>query len=139
MDPIASIYNNTRGGGGVRIRIIGYWFVWDDSWSHLVYENDGRGKVISDPEQLADQLGSLSQVLLHELRAHDSQESGARVVGDGLGEQGLARSGLAVENDSLGGLDADVLVKLGVGEGELWGGGGGGERASGERMLEISS
>ncbi len=41
------------------------------------------------------------------------------MVGHGLGEEGLAGAGLAVQDDALGGLDADVLVQLRVGQGQL--------------------
>ena len=41
------------------------------------------------------------------------------MVGDCLGEERLSGTGGAVENDTLGGLDAHLLVELGVQKGKL--------------------
>lgn len=41
------------------------------------------------PEQLSDKLGSVTKVLLDELRPHHSQEGRRGLVGYGLGQQGL--------------------------------------------------
>ena len=85
----------------------------------LVDEDDGRGQVVGDAEHLPNELGAVSEVLLDELGTDDAEEGGAGLVGDGLGEEGLAGAGLAVQDDSLGGFDANVLVQLGVGQGQL--------------------
>ena len=60
-----------------------------------------------------------AKVLLDELAARDAQEARARAVGHGLGQQRLARAGLAVEDHALGRLDANVLVELRVRERQL--------------------
>ena len=67
----------------------------------LVDEHDRRRVLLSDAEQLANQLGSIAQVLLDELRTDDAQEGSARAVCHRLGQQGLAGAGLTVQDDSL--------------------------------------
>mmetsp|Transcript_15606 Transcript_15606/g.41971 ORF Transcript_15606/g.41971 Transcript_15606/m.41971 type:complete len:472 (-) Transcript_15606:253-1668(-) len=85
----------------------------------LVDKDEGRGHFLRYAEELADKLGSLAEVLLDELGADDAEKSGGGAVGDGLGEECLAGARNAVEDDALGGLDADVLVDFRVREGEL--------------------
>lgn len=45
--------------------------------------------LLGDPEQLSDELGPVTQVLLDKLGPHHSQEGGRGLVGDGLSQQGL--------------------------------------------------
>lgn len=64
-------------------------------------EDDGGRQLIGHPEQLADQLGPIAQVLLDELGTNHAQEGCAGAVGDRLGQQRLACARLPVQNDSL--------------------------------------
>ena len=64
-------------------------------------EHDGRRELVGDAEQLAHQLGPVAQVLLDELAADDAQEGGRRAVRNRLGQQRLARAGLAVQDHAL--------------------------------------
>ena len=90
---------------------------------YLVDEDDGGAEVVRDPEELPDELRSFAEVLLDKLGADYSEEGSGGVVGNGLGEKCLAGSRLAVKDDALGWLDADVLIQLGVGKGQLREGG----------------
>mmetsp|Transcript_385 Transcript_385/g.996 ORF Transcript_385/g.996 Transcript_385/m.996 type:complete len:285 (-) Transcript_385:792-1646(-) len=85
----------------------------------LVDEHDRRGELIRDPEELPHQLGAIPKVLLDELAPHHAEECRAGGVGHRLGQESLPRARLAVEDHALGGLDADVLIQLGMGEGQL--------------------
>lgn len=49
--------------------------------------------LLRHPEQLSDELGPVTQVLLDELGAHHSQEGRRGLVGNGLGQQGLTFRG----------------------------------------------
>mmetsp|Transcript_14690 Transcript_14690/g.41334 ORF Transcript_14690/g.41334 Transcript_14690/m.41334 type:complete len:292 (+) Transcript_14690:196-1071(+) len=81
---------------------------------NLVDEHNGGRQVIGDPEKLPHQLGPVSEVLLDELAAHDSEESSRSGVGDGLCKESLPCSRLAVKDHSLWRLYANVLVELRV-------------------------
>ena len=79
----------------------------------LVDEYDAGRLVLGELEQLADEPGAFSDVLLDELRSDHPDERRLSSVGDGLGHQRLTGSGGSDEKDSLGGLDSDLLVELG--------------------------
>ncbi|GIX62960.1 uncharacterized protein BcabD6B2_23950 [Babesia caballi] len=85
----------------------------------FVDEDDGRGVLLSDPEHLAHQLRPLAQVLLDQLRAHNTQERGRRLVRHRLGQQRFTRAGRPVQDDAFGRADPNVLVQLRVGQREL--------------------
>lgn len=85
----------------------------------LIDEDDTRGILLCNPEELPDELGSVSEVLLDELGSDDTKEGRRRLVGDGFREEGLSGSGHSVEDDSLGRSDTHLLVEFWVGEGEL--------------------
>jgi hypothetical protein len=85
----------------------------------LVDEHNRRRVLLCNPEQLTDELGPVAEVLLNELGADDAEERRGRLIRDGLREQRLTGSWNAVENNTLGRLDAHLLVELGVSEREL--------------------
>ena len=65
-------------------------------------DEDDRGLVLPCLlEELADSRGAEAGEHLDECRGALRVEVGARLVGDGLGEQGLARAGRSVEEDAL--------------------------------------
>lgn len=70
-------------------------------------------------EELANETGTVTEVLLDKLTSDYTQEGGRSLVGDCLGEQGLSGTGSTVENDTLGRLDTHLLVELGVQQGQL--------------------
>merc|ERR1719180_619234 len=57
---------------------------------NLINEDNGGTMFISHPEQLSHQLRTVSKVLLDQLTSNHSEEGCAGLVGDGLGQQGLA-------------------------------------------------
>ena len=46
--------------------------------------------LFGDAEEFSDELGSISQVLLDQFRSDHSEERRRRLVGHGLGQEGLA-------------------------------------------------
>ena len=56
---------------------------------------------------------------MDELRAGDAQEGCRGLVCDRLSEESLSGAGLSIQDHALGRPDADVLVQLRVGEGQL--------------------
>src|SRR5712664_2818790 len=104
---------------------------------HLVEEDDDwhvlGGLFLGLDEDLADLALGLSHVLVEELRALDVEEVAldllaaglgdllGEVVGDGLGDHGLAAAGGAVEEHALGGRELVLLVVVGVEVGQLHG------------------
>lgn len=68
----------------------------------------------SHDEQLTDHASALADVLLHQLRARDTNERALGVVGHSTREQSLAGAGRAVQNDTLGLSDTERLKQLGV-------------------------
>ena len=70
-------------------------------------------------EKLADHATTLSNVLLHELGAGDTDELAVRVVRDSTCEEGLTRTRWAVQKDTLRLGDTERLEKLWVLDGEL--------------------
>eukprot|EP00760_Papus_ankaliazontas_P002325 PhM_4_TR10948/c1_g5_i1/m.88486 len=85
----------------------------------LVDEHNRGTVLLRDAEDLAHELGAVAEVLLDELGANDAQERRVGLVRHGLRQQRLAGAGLAVQDDALRRLDADVLVELRVREGVL--------------------
>jgi len=81
----------------------------DDAWRVL-------GGVLED---LAEVLFGLAVELADDLRSADVVEARAALVRDGLGEERLACSGRAVEEDALGCIDAEPLEDLGVAQRQL--------------------
>mmetsp|Transcript_22528 Transcript_22528/g.72949 ORF Transcript_22528/g.72949 Transcript_22528/m.72949 type:complete len:408 (-) Transcript_22528:387-1610(-) len=80
----------------------------------FVDENDRRRGFLRKAEHLADQFRPITQVLLDELTADDTEEGRGGLVGHGLGQERLAGARHAVEDHALRRLDAHVLVKFGV-------------------------
>ena len=66
----------------------------------LVDEDDGRRVLLGAFEELAHARGAHANVEFHELRTGDREEGGLSLARDGLGEQGLARAGRAVQEDA---------------------------------------
>lgn len=65
-------------------------------------------------EHLADDTGTLSDILVDDGGGDDFEEVGVEGGGDGAGEEGLSRSGGTVEEDAFGWLDADPEEEFGV-------------------------
>lgn len=53
-------------------------------------EDDGRRVFVCHSEQLSDELRSVPEVLLNQLRSDHAKESGAGLIGDGLSEKSFA-------------------------------------------------
>ena len=87
--------------------------------TNLVHEDDRRRVLPRHHEQLPDHAGPLADVLLDQLRAGDADEGAVGVVRDRAGQQRLARSGRAVEEDPLRLRDAEGVEELRVLDGEL--------------------
>ena len=79
----------------------------------LVDEDDRRGDVAHPGEQVADAGRADADQRLDELGARDREERHAGLAGDRLGEQRLAAAGRAEQQDALGRLRADLLVRSG--------------------------
>ena len=75
----------------------------------LVDEDDRRGVRLGLLEQVTDPGGTDTDEHLDEVGTGDRVERDARLAGDGAREQGLARSGRAVQQHALGDLGADGL------------------------------
>src|SRR5713226_1672864 len=104
---------------------------------HLIEEDDDwhvlGGLFLSFDENLSNLPLCLSHVLVQQLRSLDVEEVAldllaaglgdllGEVVGDGLGDHGLAAAGGAVEEHALGGRELVLLVVVGVEVGELHG------------------
>src|SRR5262249_32286447 len=81
-------------------------------------DEDDRGRALLRLLELVAKLGlRLAVELRHDLRALDREKGGPALVRDRLGDEGLAGPGRAVEEDALGGLDAEPVEELGVLEG----------------------
>ncbi len=74
----------------------------------LVHEDDGRCLLAGRLEQVPDPAGADADEHLHEVRPAHRQEGHAGLAGHGPGQEGLARSRRADEQDPLGDLGADV-------------------------------
>ena len=79
----------------------------------LVDEDDRPAHAAGLLEQVADTAGADADEHLHEVRTGDAEEPDAGLTGDGAGEQRLAGSGRADEQDALGDPRADLLEPLG--------------------------
>ncbi len=75
----------------------------------LVDEDDRRGVRLGLLEEVTHAGGADTDEHLDEVGTGDRVERDARLAGDGAGEQRLARTGRAVEQDALGDLGADGL------------------------------
>ena len=100
-------------GPGLRVEALG------GDGVHLVDEDDARGVLLGEAEDVADHAGSLAEVLLDEFRPDHGDEGGGRGVGDGLGHHGFAGPGRAVQEDAAGRVDADLRVEMVLDEGQL--------------------
>ena len=80
----------------------------------LVHEDDARRVLLGLLEEVAHARGADADEHLDEVGARDAEERHARLAGDGPGEQGLAGSGRAVQQDALGDPGAELLELLGV-------------------------
>lgn len=85
----------------------------------LIHEDDTRSVLPRHHEQLPDHPASLSDVLLHQFRPTDSNESTVRVMSDSPSEQGLSRSRRSVEEDSLGLSDSEGVEEFWVFDGQF--------------------
>ena len=70
-------------------------------------------------EQLSHQPRSVTKILLNKLTANNTQEGSRRLVGNSLGQECLASPRRTVEDDTLGRLDAHLLVHLRMQQGQL--------------------
>mmetsp|Transcript_25046 Transcript_25046/g.79035 ORF Transcript_25046/g.79035 Transcript_25046/m.79035 type:complete len:206 (+) Transcript_25046:707-1324(+) len=86
---------------------------------NFVDEDNRRRLLLGHTEELAHELGPVAEVFLNELRAGDSQKSGGSLVRDRLGQERLARTRLAIQDDALGRADANVLIQLRMSERQL--------------------
>ena len=68
----------------------------------LVDEDDARAVALGLLEEIAHAAGADADKHLDELRAGDAEEGHARLAGDGLGHERLARAGRADEQHALG-------------------------------------
>ena len=85
----------------------------------LVNEDD-RGRVLLRLLEGLAQVGlGLASKLRHDLGPVDQEEEGARLVGDGARDEGLARARWAVHQNAARRLDADRLEKLRVAQRQL--------------------
>ena len=82
----------------------------------LVDEDDGGAGGLGLLEEVAHAGGAHAHEHLHEVRARDGEEWHARLAGDGLGEQRLARARRAHEQHAARNLGTHLLEALGFGE-----------------------
>ena len=82
----------------------------------LVDEDDARGVRLRLFEQVTHTGGTDSDVHLDEVGTGDRVERDSGLTGNGLGQQGLARTGLTVEEHTLGDLRSHGLELLRFGE-----------------------
>mmetsp|Transcript_11163 Transcript_11163/g.19080 ORF Transcript_11163/g.19080 Transcript_11163/m.19080 type:complete len:284 (-) Transcript_11163:605-1456(-) len=78
----------------------------------LVHENDRRGVLPGHDEQLANHPGSLPDVLLHQLRARDTNERAVCVMRNSASKQRLASARRAEQKDSLRLCNTKTLKQL---------------------------
>ena len=79
---------------------------------NLVNEDDTWCVLLSHTEELADELGPVSEVLLNQLGADYPEECRRSLVCDGFSEKRLPCSWDTVEDDTLWWLDTHLLVEL---------------------------
>ena len=80
----------------------------------LVDEDNRRRLLVRHAEELAHEPWPVAEVLLDELRARDTQKGRRGLVGDGLGEERLARARRAVQQHALWRVDAQLHEALRV-------------------------
>lgn len=80
----------------------------------LVEEDDARLLAARHLEELADHPRTLTNILLHELGADDTDEGGVGAVRDGTGTERLARARRPVEEDAFWWVDAEVDEAFGL-------------------------
>jgi hypothetical protein len=78
----------------------------------FVDKDDRRRVVRRHLEQLADELGTVSEVLLDELGTDDAKEGGRRLVRDCLGKERLAGSRNAVQDDTWEGFESAAAAPI---------------------------
>jgi len=84
-------------------------------------DEDDRGGLLDGPlEGLPELLLAFALVLGDDLRAVDDLEVGVDLVGDGLGDEGLARARRAVQQDAGGRLDTELPEQLRLRERQLY-------------------
>mmetsp|Transcript_2966 Transcript_2966/g.5482 ORF Transcript_2966/g.5482 Transcript_2966/m.5482 type:complete len:378 (-) Transcript_2966:7-1140(-) len=80
----------------------------------FVHEYNGGRRFSCHDEQFAHHATAFSNVLLHQFGSRDADEGAIGVVGHGASEQRLARSGRAVQQDSLGLRDSQTFKEFGM-------------------------
>jgi len=85
----------------------------------LVHEDDARLVRASVAEHLANQAGALANVLVDDGTRDDLEEVGLDVRSHGASEQRLTGAGRAIQQHSLGRLDADSDEQLGIRQWQL--------------------
>lgn len=70
-------------------------------------------------EHLANETGTLTNVLVHNGAGNDLKEVGVQLASDSPGQQGLAGSRRPVQQAAFGGCDADALEEFRVEQGQL--------------------
>jgi hypothetical protein len=85
----------------------------------LINKDDTRGILLGQSKDVPHHPGPFTQVLLHELGPVHPDKGGTRVMGDGLDEHRLARARRPVQEDAPGRVDANLLVKLQVCQGQF--------------------
>ena len=83
---------------------------------NLVDEDDAGARGLGLLEEVANAARANTHEHLHEVRAGDGEERHARLAGDGLGKQRLARARRANEQHAARDLGAHLLETLGLGE-----------------------
>lgn len=76
----------------------------------FVNEDNTWGMFFGYAEEFANELGTVTKILLNKLRTDHAQESCGRLVCDCLGKEGLSCSGNPVKDDALRRLDSHLLV-----------------------------
>jgi len=75
---------------------------------NFIEEDDASLLCAGHLEELTNHTGTLTNVLLHQLRTNDTNESGVCSVGDSSGAKSLTGSGRTVEKGTLGRVDTQV-------------------------------
>ena len=85
----------------------------------LVHEDNRRRVLTSHHEQLSDHPRTLTDELLHELTARDTNERALGVMSDGASKKRLASTGRTVEKHTLRLCNSECFEQLGVLNGKL--------------------
>mmetsp|Transcript_23005 Transcript_23005/g.47774 ORF Transcript_23005/g.47774 Transcript_23005/m.47774 type:complete len:345 (+) Transcript_23005:164-1198(+) len=86
---------------------------------NLVNEDDGGSMLLRHTEHLAHELGTITEVLLDQLTANNTEECCGGLIRHSLGQQCLTSAWHTVQDDSLWRLDAHILVQLGMRQRQL--------------------